>query len=177
MTNLDNHTGQDEYRQTPPPLGFLKNPIHLLAMGLGSGCLPKAPGTAGTCVGTALCWVLLILPWPVYLGVTVVLFVIGVWLCGVTARDLKVHDHRGIVWDEIVGILIALTAAPRELHFLLLGFILFRFFDIRKPWPINIIDRKTPGGLGIMLDDALAGVYTFAILQIVVYLPNITYNI
>ncbi len=128
------------------------------------------PGTVGTLVGILFYLLMVYLSWPVYIGVTIVLFLFGVWLCEVTARHLGVHDHGGIVWDEIVGFLITMTAVPPDWRFVLLGFVSFRLFDIGKPWPINWLDRKVSGGLGIMLDDLVAGIYALIILQITIYL-------
>jgi len=128
------------------------------------------PGTVGTLVGILFYLLMVYLSWPVYIGVTIVLFLFGVWLCEVTARHLGVHDHGGIVWDEIVGFLITMTAVPPDWRFVLFGFVLFRLFDIGKPWPINWLDRKVSGGLGIMLDDLVAGIYALIILQITIYL-------
>ena len=155
---------------TPIPQGFLKNPIHLLALGFGTGCVPMMPGTIGTLVGVLFYLPMQTLSWPIYIGVTVVLFSLGVWLCDVTARHLGVHDHGGIVWDEIVGFLITMTAVPPDWRFVLLGFVLFRLFDIWKPWPISWLDRKLSGGLGIMSDDVLAGIYALLVLQIIINL-------
>ena len=151
-------------KNTPIPQGFLKNPIHLLALGFGTGCVPMMPGTIGTLVGVLFYLPMQTLSWPFYIGVTVVLFSLGVWLCDVTARHLGVHDHGGIVWDEIVGFLITMTAVPPDWRFVLLGFVLFRLFDILKPWPISWADRNIKGGFGIMFDDILAGVYAGIIL-------------
>jgi phosphatidylglycerophosphatase A len=146
------------------------NPVHLLAFGLGSGAVPKAPGTAGTVAAIPLYLLLQPLePW-IYLLVTAVLFLAGIWLCGRTSRDLGVHDHGGIVWDEWVGFLVTLWLAPSGWVWLLAGFVLFRLFDILKPWPIGWLDRRVGGGLGIMLDDLLAGFFGFALLQLGVYL-------
>jgi len=155
---------------TPIPQGFLKNPIHLLALGFGTGCVPMMPGTIGTLVGVLFYLPMQTLSWPIYIGVTVVLFSLGVWLCDVTARHLGVHDHGGIVWDEIVGFLITMTAVPPDWRFMLLGFVLFRLFDICKPWPISWLDRQLSGGLGIMSDDVLAGIYALIVLQIIINL-------
>ena len=155
---------------TPIPQGFLKNPIHLLALGFGTGCAPMMPGTIGTLIGILFYLPMQTLSWPFYVGITVVLFSLGVWLCDVTARHLGVHDHGGIVWDEIVGFLITMTAVPPDWRFVLLGFVLFRLFDIWKPWPISWLDRKLSGGLGIMSDDVLAGIYALLVLQIIINL-------
>ena len=143
-----------------------RNPLHLLAFGLGSGGLPKAPGTFGTLAAIPLYLLLQPLSLLPYLAVVVVMFLFGIWLCDTVSRDLGVHDHGGIVWDEWVGLLITLIAAPAGWFWLLLGFTLFRLFDIWKPWPIGWLDKRVGGGLGIMLDDVLAGVYALLLLQL-----------
>lgn len=157
-------------KNTSIPRGFLKNPVHLLALGFGSGCVPKAPGTVGTLVGVLFYLPMTTLSGPIYFGMTMVFFLLGIYLCEVTANHLGVHDHGGIVWDEIVGFLISMIMIPPDWRFMLLGFVLFRLFDIWKPCPISYLDDKVSGGLGIMLDDVLAGVYALIILQISVYL-------
>ena len=105
-----------------------------------------------------------------YLAVLLVLAVMGVWCCSVSAKMLGVHDHPGIVWDEIVGFAVTMIAAPRELLPIALGFVLFRVFDILKPWPIGPIDRRVHGGLGIMADDLIAGVFAALCLQAILLL-------
>jgi len=143
-----------------------RNPVHLLAFGLGAGAVPKAPGTAGTLLAVPL-YLLLEPLGPVgYFLVLVAVFLIGIYLCGRTSRDLGKHDHSGIVWDEILGYLVSMWLAPRGWVWPLLGFVLFRLFDILKPWPIGWLDRRVAGGLGIMLDDLLAGVFALAGLQL-----------
>lgn len=149
----------------PPTRLILTTPEHLIAFGFGAGLAPVAPGTFGTLVGLpfylALCW----LPWQAYAVAVLVLFAFGCWVCGTSARLLKVHDYPGFVFDEIVGFLIACTAFLPGLGGpdwhpalqLLAAFVLFRTFDIAKPWPIRVIDRHVHGGFGIMLDDAVAG--------------------
>lgn len=148
---------------------LLKNPIHALSLGFGTGLAPKAPGTFGTLIGVALYWLLcsLQLSLALYIAVTVLCFVIGVWICGYTAKALGVHDHPAIVWDEVVGYLITMTFAPSDWYWILAGFVLFRLFDIWKPWPIRVIDRGVHGGFGIMLDDVLAGVYAAIALNLI----------
>lgn len=143
----------------------LKNPVHLLAFGFGTGLAPRAPGTAGSVLGAVLYLALSGLPLFTYVALLAVLFVAGVWLCGRTAEDLGVPDHGGIVFDEVVGVLVAMTALPLHWPWLLAGFLLFRFFDIVKPWPINVLDRRVKGGFGIMLDDLIAGIAALALLQ------------
>lgn len=147
------------------PASVWRNPVHFLAFGLGSGAAPWAPGTFGTLAAVPLWYLLAQTSLPVYLTLTLVAFVIGIWLCGRTSRDLGVHDHGGIVWDEFVGYWITMIAVPVDWIWALLGFVLFRLFDIWKPWPIRPIDRHVHGGLGIMLDDVLAGVFAALVLQ------------
>lgn len=147
------------------PASVWRNPIHFLAFGLGSGAAPKAPGTFGTLAAVPLWYLMAQTSLPVYLVLTLAAFVIGIWLCGRTSRDLGVHDHGGIVWDEFVGYWITMIAVPADWIWALLGFILFRLFDIWKPWPIRPVDRRVHGGLGIMLDDVLAGVFAALVLQ------------
>ena len=152
------------------PAGFIKHPVHFLALGLGAGCVPRIPGTAGTLVGVLVYYFLQPLHIYIYLAVISVMFLAGIWLCGKTAADLGVHDHTAIVWDEIVGYLITMILAPAGWMWMLAGFVLFRFFDICKPWPVSRVDRGLHGGSGIMLDDAFAAIYSLAILQITAYL-------
>lgn len=102
---------------------------------------------------------------PSYLAVLAVAIVAGVWLCGRTSRDLGVHDHGGIVWDEFAGFWLTMVAAPSGWGWIIAGFLLFRLFDILKPWPISWLDRRVHGGLGIMLDDLVAGAFAWMILQ------------
>lgn len=144
----------------------LSNPVHLLAVGLGSGMAPRAPGTVGTVAAAVLYLGLRPLPLGAYLAVLLAAFLIGIWVCGRTARDLGVHDHGGIVWDEFVGFWVAMIAAPAGWLWLLLGFVLFRLFDILKPWPIARLDARVGGGLGIMIDDVVAGLYALAVMQL-----------
>ncbi len=149
-------------------LNDLRDPRHFLALGFGSGLTPKAPGTMGTVVAVPLLLLFQDLPLWSFLLVVLSAFLLGIWLCDVTARNLGVHDHPGIVWDEFVGYWLTMAAAPSGWQWLLLGFCLFRIFDILKPWPIRWIDRHVGGGFGIMFDDVLAGVYAWVVLQIVV---------
>lgn len=147
----------------------LKNPVHWLATGFGAGLTPIAPGTLGTLVAVPLVWLLADLDLVAYLSLTAGLFIAGIWICGRTARDMGQHDHGGIVWDEIVGYLITMIAVPVTWYWLLLGFLLFRFFDIVKPWPIRWIDQRVAGGFGIMLDDLIAGVFAALLLHMFIW--------
>lgn len=149
---------------------ILANPIHLLAFGFGAGLSPKAPGTVGTIVAVLIYLVLPSMPTIIYAGLILLSFVFGIWICGKTAEDLGVHDHGGIVWDEFVGYWITMFMAPSGLFWVLLGFALFRLLDIFKPWPIKWADKELAGGLGIMLDDVLAGIMAALCMQALVVL-------
>jgi len=147
------------------PAGFRRNnAAHWLAFGFGSGFSPKAPGTAGTLAAIPLALLLAQLP-PLLHGVVLLLaLVAGIYCCGKTAHDLGVHDHGGIVWDEFVGYWLTVALLPKTLLWLVAGFVVFRVLDIWKPWPIRIADRSVEGGLGVMLDDVIAGVMAGGIL-------------
>jgi len=144
----------------------ITNPIHLLAFGFGAGLAPKAPGTFGTLAAVPFYLVLARLPLSAYLAVLAIVIVAGIWICGRTSRDLGVHDHPGIVWDEFAGFYVTMIAAPAGWLWVVVGFVLFRVFDILKPWPIGWLDRRVQGGVGIMLDDLLAGAYAWVVLQL-----------
>ena len=141
---------------------MLRNPLHLLSLGFGSGLAPFAPGTFGTLVAIPLYLPLAQLSLPWYLLTVVAGFGVGIYLCQYTSDALGVHDHSAIVWDEIVGYWITMTAVPLAWQWILLGFMLFRLFDIVKPWPVKLADKRMKGGLGIMFDDVLAGLYALA---------------
>lgn len=147
-----------------------RNLWHFLAFGLGSGLAPKAQGTWGSLVGLAFVPFLQMLPLWAFALVIVLGSAFGIWLCDKVSKDLGVHDHNSIVWDEFVGVWITLFCAPAGFVWLALGFILFRFFDILKPWPVGWADKKVEGGLGIMLDDIIAGIMAAIVLQILVWL-------
>ncbi|MAW38051.1 MAG: phosphatidylglycerophosphatase A [Pseudohongiellaceae bacterium] len=137
---------------------ILCNPIFLLAFGFGSGFAPKAPGTAGTLLAVLIHLILVNLPPWIHGTIIFAAFFIGIWICGRTAEYLGVHDHEGIVWDELVGYWLMMFLVPSNWLWVSFGFVLFRILDIFKPWPISVVDRQVGGGLGIMLDDLLAGV-------------------
>jgi phosphatidylglycerophosphatase A len=151
-------------RTSADPQTILRSPIHFLAFGFGSGLSPYAPGTCGTLVAVPLVYGLAQLGWWTHLSVTIAAFVVGIYLCGESARRLGAHDHSGIVWDEFVGFSVTMLAAPPQIGWLIAGFALFRLFDIAKPWPIREADHSLHGGLGIMLDDVIAGVFAAALL-------------
>ncbi len=150
----------------------LRHPVHFFAVGFGAGLMKSAPGTWGTLVG--LGWGVLLLQWlpPISLLIlTALFFVVGCYLCQKTADDMGVHDHGAIVWDEIVGILLVLCALPTfDWLWYLIAFVLFRLFDIVKPYPIRYFDRKLESGFGIMIDDVLAALYSVIAIQLLAYL-------
>ena len=151
------------------PVKMLLNPVHFIALGFGSGLTPKIPGTAGTLVGVLVFILMPDTSWMTYLLIVVCGFLFGIFCCGYTAKILNMHDHHSIVWDEITGYMITMFMVPKEWIWILIGFILFRIFDILKPWPISFIDRRIEGGLGIMLDDVIAALFSLAIIQIAIY--------
>lgn len=151
------------------PASVWRHPVHFLAFGLGSGAAPWAPGTFGTLAAVPLYFLLAQLTPVLYVLLTLLAFLLGCWLCGKTSRDIGVHDHGGIVWDEFVGYWITMAFLPVNWMWALAGFILFRFFDIIKPWPIRWLDQRVSGGFGIMIDDVLAGVYAWIILFVFYY--------
>ena len=137
----------------------LTDPVHWLAFGFGAGLAPVAPGTWGSAVAVLIYWVVAPVPLTTMALALVIMFIAGIWVCGISARRLGVHDHSGIVWDEIVGMLCVLMWLPPEPLWIGAAFLAFRLFDIWKPWPIRDLDHSVPGGLGIMLDDVLAAAY------------------
>ena len=144
--------------------------LMFIATGGGSGYLPKAPGTWGTLVGLILWWPLAGLSLTAYLAVVAALFLVGVASAGAAEKILDRGDPGVVVIDEIVGVLIALTAAPLHPAAALVGFALFRLFDIAKPFPVGWVDRHLHGGLGIMLDDVAAGLYALLVLHLGLWL-------
>ena len=148
---------------------LLRDPVHLLALGFGSGLAPVAPGTFGSVVGVVFALTLEPLGFTIAALVTLVVTAAGFWICGESARRLGVHDHPGIVWDEIAGMMIAMLAAPLTWWGVLCAFALFRLFDIWKPWPIREVDHGMAGGAGIMLDDVMAGIFAAIVLLLVRY--------
>lgn len=144
----------------------LGSPSGFLAFGFGAGLSPFAPGTMGTLVAVPFTFVLKSLgPTPFWIMLTL-LFLFGIGLCSHVSRKLGVHDHGGIVWDEMVGYWLAVAFVPLQWQWLLAAFLLFRFFDILKPWPIRQIDKKISGGFGIMIDDVVAGLFTLLLLAV-----------
>ena len=151
----------DDPNRFPRP----RSALHWIAFGAGAGLAPRAPGTAGTAVAIPIYAVLATQPVGLYLLAVALIAAAGVLVCGRTARELGVHDHPGIVLDEIAGFLVTMTALPFDWPWIAAGFVAFRILDVAKPWPVSLADRKVGGGLGIMLDDLLAGALACATLH------------
>ena len=150
----------NESAKSPPiPHAAWRNPVCFVALGFGAGGLPKAPGTWGTLLALPFYLLFMRLPFLEYVLLMIVLFAVGIWICGEAGKVLGVHDHGAIVWDEMVGFWVTMIAAPPGWMWIFVGFVLFRLFDIWKPWPIFWLDRRVSGGLGVMVDDLLAGIY------------------
>lgn len=149
------------------------HPLYLLASGFGSGLSPRAPGTVGTVAAIPIYLLIAGFQPLIYAGIVVVALVLGVLVCGWVARDMQVKDPAAIVWDEFVGLWVALFMLPDGWYWLIVGFSLFRFFDILKPWPVGFLDQELPGGMGIMMDDVAAGLYSLLVLQLTAYLISI----
>jgi phosphatidylglycerophosphatase A len=161
---LNTHYGKNKLT----PRQILSDPVLFLAFGFGSGLAKKAPGTFGTLAAIPVYLLFELTDIRVYSLLTVIVTVVGVWLCDWAAEKLGEHDFGGIVWDEIAGYLITMWLIPFSWQTAVAGFILFRFFDILKPWPIKWLDQHVQGGFGIMIDDVLAGVFAGAVLLLVI---------
>jgi phosphatidylglycerophosphatase A len=155
--------------QSSSPSVLLRHPLGWIASGFGSGFSPRAPGTVGS-AAALLPWLWLrVLPLPFYALAVLIAFAIGVWASSWVVKRSGVQDPQVVVWDEFVGVWIALIAAPPGWIWMLTGFALFRLFDIWKPWPVSWADEKIGGGLGVMLDDVFAGIYALIVLQVAAY--------
>jgi phosphatidylglycerophosphatase A len=149
------------------PVRTLRDPVHFLALGFGTGLSPWAPGTAGTALAVLMAWLMADWPMPWRIATVAVVILAGIFVCGLSAKRLGVHDHPAIVLDEIAATLALALTLPKQAAWFASAFILFRFFDIAKPWPIREMDHRLGGGLGIMLDDLMAALYAAACLWIV----------
>ncbi len=154
-----------------PDIRFLlSHPAHFFALGFGSGLAPKAPGTFGTLVGFPLFWLIFDYSFSTQLIIIAALFLIGIYFCEKTGKDLGISDHSAIVWDETVAMMLILTIASLHWTSCLLAFLLFRLFDIWKPFPIRQFDAKLKNGFGVMFDDLLAAIYAMVSLMLISYL-------
>ena len=161
---LNSHYGRNKLT----PKQIMTDPVLFLAFGFGSGLAKKAPGTCGTVAAIPVYLLLVLTGLPIYSLLTIIITVVGIWICGQAADKLGEHDFGGIVWDEVAGYLITMWLVPFSWQTVLVGFVLFRLFDIVKPWPIKWLDQHVQGGLGIMIDDVLAGVFAGGVLLLVV---------
>ena len=153
-----------------PTIKFLlAHPAHFFGLGFGSGLAPKAPGTFGTLVGFPLFWLIFNYSFGVQLIIITALFLLGVYFCDVAGKALGVADHGGIVWDEIVAMMLVLTVTPPYWLSWLVAFLLFRLFDIWKPFPIKQFDVKLKNGFGVMFDDLLAAIYAIISLKLILW--------
>ena len=146
-----------------------QDPVYFIAFGFGSGLMPVAPGTWGTLAAVPIYLLLAWTSWGAYFVLTLAAFLLGVVVCERVSSDLGIHDYSGIVWDEVVGYLLTMFMAPVSWIWMIVGFVLFRLFDIWKPQPIGFVDKQVRGGLGIMLDDVLAAVPAWIIMQLLIW--------
>jgi phosphatidylglycerophosphatase A len=162
-------------KRRPPrlELRLLKQPVHLLALGFGSGLSPFAPGTFGSLLAVPLTYAISVMPLVPAIAVVCVSLAAGIWICGESARRLDTHDHPGIVWDEIAAMALLGLFLPDGWVWLVLGFVLFRCFDIWKPWPIRDLDHRLRGGLGIMLDDVVASAFAALSIRLIEFLTTV----
>ncbi len=143
-----------------------RNPVHFLACGFGLGAMPIMPGTFGTGLGVLVYLMLASFSLPIYLLITCMLLIAGIYLCGRTCRDVGLDDHSAVVWDEMASFPLVMMAIPVTWYYVLAGFVLFRVLDVAKPWPIRWVDEQVRGGFGIMLDDILAALGAWALLYL-----------
>ncbi len=154
------------YTVPPIPESIWRNPWHFIAFGFGTGAIPVAPGTFGTLMAIPFYLYISAHSHTVYFIATLAITFFSIWLCEKVSRELNVHDHQGMCIDEFVGFLVTMFYAPYGWKWIIIGVILFRLFDIWKPWPIRQIDTHVKGGTGMILDDVAAGIYSLIIIQI-----------
>lgn len=159
-----------KYHLDASPRSIWKNPIHFIACGFGVGTIPFIPGTFGTLLSIPFCILFSRASVWMYLVLSLVMIAISAYTTHITCRDFGVHDHTATVSDEVAGFLLTMVAIPVNGYSLALGFILFRFFDIVKPGPIAWVDRHVHGGLGVVLDDCLAAIFSWLILCFIFYI-------
>jgi phosphatidylglycerophosphatase A len=152
--------------RSPIPKEVWTNPLYFFAFGFGSGAAPFAPGTFGTLASILIYILIEPLPLFSYLFFLAIFTVFSIWVSDWVSKKIQVDDHPGMCIDEFVGFLVTMIAAPHGIGWIAYGFILFRIFDIWKPWPINVIDKRVHGGVGMILDDIVAGLFAMIIIQI-----------
>lgn len=166
VTNIFKRLPRSTKPIPPVPKAVWRNPIYFFAFGLGSGAAPFAPGTFGTLAAIPCYLLLRHLSLPAYLIFVICFIIFSSWISERVSREIHEHDHPGMCIDEFAGFFVTMINAPMGWSWILLGFILFRLFDIWKPWPIRWLDRQVHGGFGMVLDDIVAGLFSFIIIQI-----------
>lgn len=151
------------------PQKVWEDPLYFVAFGLGSGAIPFAPGTFGTLMAIPFYLLLAPLPLPIYISFVIAFIIASSFICEKVSREIKTHDHPGMCLDEFAGFFVTMIDAPLGWKWVVLGFLLFRLFDIWKPWPISYFDEHLHGGFGMVFDDVLAGIYALAIIQFIAY--------
>lgn len=159
-----------QYKVPAIPSSIWQNPLHFIAFGFGSGAIPVAPGTFGTLIAIPFYLALQSLPLIFYVTIVVIITIASMWICDRVSKEIDIHDHQGMCLDEIVGYLVTMINAPHGWVWVLLGFLLFRLFDILKPWPIDYLDKKMKGGVGMILDDVVAGIFSCLLIQIIYWI-------
>jgi phosphatidylglycerophosphatase A len=155
--------------RAPDARFLVAHPAHFIALGFGAGLAPRAPGTFGTLLGWAIYWGLSYFLAPLVIAMLAVpMFFVGIWACERTGRDLGAHDHGAMVWDEVVAFLPLAALCFASVWMQLVAFVLFRVFDIWKPFPIRQLERRMKGGFGVMFDDLVAACYTYVVIAILV---------
>jgi len=168
--NIFKRNGKRTYTVPPIPDSVWRNPWHFIAFGFGVGTIPIAPGTFGTLIAVPFYLFLSTYSNTTYLIITILFTVFSVWLCEKVSREIHIQDHQGMCIDEIVGYLVTMLYAPYGWGWIILGFILFRIFDIWKPWPIRQIDHQMQNGFGMILDDTIAGIYSMILIQLLAWI-------
>jgi phosphatidylglycerophosphatase A len=153
----------------PIPKSIWQNPLHFIAFGFGTGAIPIAPGTFGTLLAIPFYLFLQLLNPTQYIAMVGLLTVISIFICDRVSKDIQVHDHPGMNLDEFIGFFITMIYVPSSWYTILLGFLLFRLFDIWKPFPIRWVDRKVSGGFGVIFDDVLAGIFACVVLHLLIW--------
>ncbi|SFP39260.1 phosphatidylglycerophosphatase [Nitrosomonas cryotolerans] len=158
----DTNPSKDKSSHPPADWNFVSSRfVHFIAFGGGLGLSSIAPGTIGTLAAFPLFWLCNYYLEPIGLLLLIdIMFIAGIWACGITGKVLGRQHHQGMVWGEIVAFLLVLLFTPDHWIWQAAAFALFRFFDIAKPQPIRYYDHKLKGGLGVMLDDLLAAFFT-----------------
>ncbi len=167
VTNIFNGLKSRQKTSPPTPPEVWQDPLYFTAFGLGSGAMPFAPGTFGTLMAIPFYLLLQSLPLFFYIFFVLLFIVFSSWLSDRISRNTHTHDHPGMCIDEFAGFFVTMINAPHGVYWVVLGFVLFRLFDIWKPWPIRLIDEKVHGGFGMILDDVVAGIYAMVIIQLI----------